>query len=277
MDAFSAAYDRVLGQWPVPVEVADLTSAYGSTRVISCGPPDAPALVLLPGGGATSTVWFATVAALSRQARVHAVDLPGDAGHTVATGQSIQDIGDLHGWLAGVLDAVGGVADLAGHSYGGWIALTYALRSPERVRRLALLDPTRCFAGFAPGYLLHAVPTLLRPTAGRTAALLRWETGGRALDPAWAELAGLAAERPSTGKLVVGPKPDAAQIRRLDVPTLVLLGGSSRAHDIDRVGAAARRLLPRGTVAVIPGASHHSLPIDPATPVNEALTAFFTP
>ena len=243
-EEFAQAYEKVLGQWP-GAEVSDLPSAFGTTRVLSCGPIDAPPLVLLPGGGATATAWFANVAALSQVARVHAVDLPGNAGYTVV---STRDAAALCGWLDTVLDALGrGPVDLAGHSYGGWVALTYALHAPPRVRRLALLDPTQCFAGFRPGYLLHALPLLVRPNRARTAALLRWETGGRLLDPAWTTLYGLGAELPSTGTLVTRPRPAAERLRTLDVPTLVLLAGQSRAHDVGKVAANARALRRRGS------------------------------
>jgi pimeloyl-ACP methyl ester carboxylesterase len=270
-DEFAQAYEKVLGQWP-GAEVSDLLSAYGTTRVLSCGPVDAPPLVLLPGGGATATVWFANAAALSGAARVHAVDLPGNAGYTRV---STVDADDLGGWLDTVLDALGGgPVDLAGHSYGGWLALTYALHAPDRVRRLALLDPTQCFAGFRPGYLLHALPVLLRPSRARTAALLRWETGGRQLDPAWTALYETGTDLPSTGKLVTGPKPAAERLTELHVPTLLLLAGRSRAHDIGKVERNARALLPDLTVTVLPGASHHSLPTDPADEVSAALAGF---
>ncbi len=266
---FDAAYRAVLDQWPA-VEVSDLTSPYGTTRVLSCGPPDAPPLVLLPGGGATATAWFANAAALSEHHRVHAVDLPGNAGYTVV---SVADAAGLCGWLDTVLDAIGDPVALAGHSYGGWVALTYALHAPARVRRLALLDPTMCFAGMAPGYLLHAIPVLVRPNRRTAGSLVRWETGGRRLDPAWTALHGLAAEQPSTGKLVTGPRPPADRLPTLQVPTLVLLAGRSRTHDIAKVEAGARRL-PQVTVTVLPDATHHSLPMDPAPAVTTALLDF---
>ena len=273
-DDFAAAYEKVLARWPA-VEVSNFSSPAGTTRVLSCGPADAPPLVLLPGGGATATAWFANADALAGTFRVHAVDLPGNAGYTVV---SVADAAGLAGWLDTVVDAVGGgPVHLAGHSYGGWVALTYALHAPGRVRRLALLDPTACFAGLAPGYMLHALPVLVRPNRRTAGALLRWETGGRALDPAWSALHGLAAELPSTGKLVARPKPAADRLRGLDVPTLVLLAGRSRAHDVAEVEANARRLLPRVTTVVLPDATHHSLPLDPAPAVNRALLTFLTP
>ncbi|HST64780.1 MAG TPA: alpha/beta hydrolase [Mycobacteriales bacterium] len=268
---FEQAYAAVLAKWP-EAAVTDLASAYGTTRVVSCGPVSAQPLVLLPGGGATATAWFANAAALSEAARVHALDLPGNAGYTRV---STRDAAALCGWLDTVLDALtDGPVDLTGHSYGGWLAVTYALHAPTRVRRLALLDPTQCFAGFRPGYLLHALPLLLRPTRATAGRLVRWETGGRRLDPDWAALHGLGAEQPSTGTLVAGPKPRPEQLCGLDVPTLLLLAERSRTHDIQKVATNARTLVPDLTVQVIPGASHHSLPADPAAEVNRALLDF---
>jgi pimeloyl-ACP methyl ester carboxylesterase len=274
MGEFEAAYEAVLRQWP-GVEITDLPGPYGTTRVLSSGPPDAPPLVLLPGGGATATAWFANAAALSRVARVHAVDLPGTAGGTVV---SVRDVAGLCGWLDSVLDSVldgtaTGPVDLAGHSYGGWVALTYALQAPERVRRLALVDPSQCFTGFRPGYLLHALPVLVRPNRRTAAALRRWETRGRALDPAWVAVADAAAEARSTGKLVTGGKPAVERLRGFTVPTLVLLAGSGRAQDAAKAAAGARAL-PDVTVEVLPTATHHTLPLDPAAEVDRAVLAF---
>src|SRR4051812_25620029 len=257
---FLAAYDAVLDRWPVPVDRMDLTSAYGTTHVTACGPADAEPLVLLHGGGTTSAVWFANVADLSRTRRVYAIDRIGEAGRSLRGDRPVRSVDDLLDWLDGVLDGLGlGRADLCGHSYGGWIALTYALRTPQRVRKLALLDPTQCFAGFKAGYLLRALPVLIRPTAQRARAFLAWETRGVEIDPTWLDLYGLAAEFPRT-KAVVGKRPRPRQLRSSTIPTLVLLAGDSRAHDIRRVEAAARLHLPHVETAVLPGLSHHSIP-----------------
>lgn len=217
--------------------------------------------MLLAGGGSTSTVWYAQAAHLGRAHRVHAVDLIGEPGRSVAGERPIGTVADLTAWLDGVLDGLG--ADrtaLGGHSYGAWIALHHALDAPHRVRKLVLVDPTQCFAGFRPGYLLHALPMLIRPGAGRTRAFLKWETGGAALDPAWLRLREAAAGFPSA-RPVTGPRPAPGALRELDVPTLVLLAGRGRAHAPDRVAAEAARLLPRVTTATIPGATHHTLPL----------------
>ncbi|MDH6118572.1 pimeloyl-ACP methyl ester carboxylesterase [Kitasatospora sp. GAS204A] len=272
---FLAAYDALLARWPVPSQTRLLTSRFGSTHITACGPADAPPLLLLHGGGTTAAVWFANAAALSRTHRIYAVDRIGEAGRSLRGDHPPRTPAELFGWLDTVLDGLGLTAPAAvlGHSYGAWLALGYALRAPERVSRLVLLDPTQCFAGYRPGYLLHALPMLLRPTAARARAFLAWETAGAPIDPAFLDLYGLAAELPDS-RPVVGKRPTAAQLRGFTTPTLVLLAADSRPHDPRRVDTAARRLLPGVETAIIPGVSHHGLPFQRAEQVNTAALAF---
>ncbi|WP_326735805.1 alpha/beta fold hydrolase [Streptomyces sp. NBC_01022] len=260
--AFLAAYDEVLAaRWPAGTTSTQIPTPYGTTHLNSYGPEDAPPLLLLPGGGATSTVWYAQAAALGRTHRVHAVDLVGEPGRSTVGERPIRTVEDLHSWLDAVLDALGaGPAALCGHSYGGWIALHYALHAPHRVRSLILVDPTGCFAGFRPGYLLHALPMLLRPNAARTRAFLAWETGHAPLDPVWLRMREAAAGLP-WARPVTGPRPSPEVVRGLGVPALVLLAGQGRAQDAARVAAAVNRLLPQAGTAVLRGASHHALPL----------------
>ncbi|MFJ6776051.1 alpha/beta fold hydrolase, partial [Kitasatospora sp. NPDC091257] len=189
---FLAAYDALLARWPVPVEALTVRTAHGTTRINACGPADGHPLVLLHGGGATSTMWFANAGAWAEAGhRVLAVDLIGDPGRSIHDGAALDGVPGLLGWLDAVLDGLDVPrADLCGHSYGGWIALEYALHAPARVDRLALLDPTQCFAGFRPGYLLRALPLFLpHRTPARARSYLDWETRDTPpLDPAWREL-----------------------------------------------------------------------------------------
>ncbi|MFD6278253.1 alpha/beta fold hydrolase [Streptomyces sp. NPDC060209] len=259
---FLTAYDDVLAaHWPAGTASSLVPTPYGATHINSCGPEGAPPLVLLPGGGATSTVWSAQAAHLGRTHRVHAVDLVGEPGRSTTGERPLRSAADLEAWLDAVLDGLGvESAALCGHSYGGWIALRYALHAPRRVSRLVLLDPTGCFAGFRPAYLLHALPMLLRPTVRRTRAFLAWETGGATFDPAWTRLRDEAVGFPSA-RPVTGPRPSPEELRGLEVDTLVLLAGDSKAHRAGRVAAEAGGLLPYAETVTVAGASHHSVPL----------------
>ncbi|MFE1443182.1 alpha/beta fold hydrolase [Streptomyces sp. NPDC058739] len=261
-DGFRTAYDKVMAKWPAGRETAEVPTPYGTAFVNICGPHEGPALVLLPGGGgATSASWYAQAHGLARTHRVYAVDLVGAPGLSDRAGdRPLRTVADLTAWLDVVLDGLGvDAAALGGHSYGAWIALHYALRAPRRVRRLFLLDPTGCFAGFKAAYLLRALPMLLRPSPRRVRGFLEWETGGSLPDPDWLRLQEAAAGFPST-RPVAGPRPAPGALRGLDVPVLLLVAANSRTHDTYAVADRARALLPRVEAVVLPDVSHHALP-----------------
>jgi len=274
LSPYFTAYEKLLARWNVPIETVDVPSQFGTTRVNVCGPADAPPLVLLHGGRTNSAYWYANASVLGRTRRVYAPDTIGDPGHSRNDGRPVRSREDLLDWLAALLNDLGiRSADLCGHSFGAWLALTYALRAPAgTVNRLALLDPTQCFAGFAPACLWHALPGLLRPAHGDD-AYLRWESGGAALDPEWLDMQRLGARVP-TGKLIAGRRPAAESLRALRIPVLVLLAERSRVHDIRKVGETARSILPDVTVQTLPGVSHHMIPFERPDRLNRSLAEF---
>jgi pimeloyl-ACP methyl ester carboxylesterase len=264
---FLDAYDALLERWGVPVDQLTIDG----TRVNACGPLDAPPMVLLAGHGATSPVWFAVAPRLAQQHRVYAIDLLGDAGRS--TGTPPRTIDELMTWLTGVLDGLGvDRAQLIGHSYGAWLALTYTLRNPTRVDRLALIDPTDCFTGLRLPYIARALPSLLRLSRQRTLSFLRWETQGLPVDQQWLDLAALAAEQP-TAPFVRPKRPTDDQLRALQPPLLVLVAGHAKCHNPDRLTQQITTLIPAATVVRLETATHHSLPALHADEVVKALSA----
>jgi pimeloyl-ACP methyl ester carboxylesterase len=207
-ERFAAGYDAELARWPLPVTPVDVTGEYGTTHVQVCGPLDGTPLVLLHGGGCTSTVWFGNVGTLSRSHRVYAPDHIGGPGRSVAAGKPVRRAEDIMGWLDDLLDKLGvPAAAFCGHSYGAWIALSYALHDPSRVTRLVLLDPTDCFAGLTLGYRLHAVPLFARPSAQRMRSIIEWETEGTPLDPSSLALTCLGGGEFRRARLIIPHRP----------------------------------------------------------------------
>lgn len=274
-EEFFTAYDALLARWPAGTAEIDVPTPYGTTRVHAYGPPEAAPLLLLHGGGATGAVWFANAEALGAHHRVLAVDILGDAGRSTREGRPLRTTADLMAWLDALLDGLGVTrVRLLGHSYGAWIALTYSLyAAAQRVDRLALLDPTQCFAGYRPGFLLRSVPVLLRPTAARARTYLDRETAGTDTDPDWKRLYALAVSGFPDRKLVIGRRPDPGP---LSIPVLVLLAGRSGAHDVAKVAARARKGVPHARIETLPDLTHFALPTASPAETNRRLVHFLT-
>src|SRR3954464_7671243 len=102
-------------------------------------------MLLLHGLGATKSSFFDTAAALSRNYRVHAIDLPGFGGSSKPT---LAPYGAPFAARAvvGTMDALGiARAHLVGNSMGGRVALEVGLTRPDRVGGIALLSPAVAF------------------------------------------------------------------------------------------------------------------------------------
>ncbi|KQU46802.1 carboxylesterase [Rhodococcus sp. Leaf278] len=272
LDRFFTAYDRVLQKWPADSQAIDVSTVHGTTRINACGPVDGPALVLLPGAGATSTVWFANVAALSQHYRVYAVDLMGDVGRSVPGEQSIDSVDKLLNWVSAVLDELGlPTAALCGHSYGAMIALAYALRNENRVDALTLLDPNSCFGSMSPRYLIHALPILLSRNEKRQRSFVRWETDGVQLDSDWLDVLALGAAYAPTTKTIVPKRPKPGAFNNFGVRTTVVLAAKGKVHNASKIEATVHTVLPQARTVILANATHHGLPMIPATEVNETL------
>jgi pimeloyl-ACP methyl ester carboxylesterase len=265
---FRAAYDAMMVNWPVPAAVIDLESDFGSTRVTAGGPAGAPALLLLHAYQASSAEWIQLARELGDEMRVCAVDLPGDAGASAIGRRPIVTPADMVSWLDTVIDGLGvPSAELCGHSYGGWIALTYALQRPASVDRVTLLDPTMSFAPLIPKYVIRALPTMLKPTAARRRSLIRWESRGAGIDPDWLALTSVAADAFGGAPTVPTKVPPAQVVSRLEPPALVIVAGRGRVHLPRKVMRRAQQRLPDARVGWIPDATHYGLPLTHAAEI----------
>ena len=159
---------------------------------------EGPALLLLHGFPHTWRVWSAMIPALARSRRVIAADLRGLGGSTRAAGG--YDVMTLSHDAQSLLDALGaGTADVAGIDAGAPPAFVLAMRRPDRVRKLILMESTLgrlsgaedFFAAGPPWWFgFHAVPGLAETVlVGHEGAYLDffYRTGthaGHGIDPA---------------------------------------------------------------------------------------------
>jgi pimeloyl-ACP methyl ester carboxylesterase len=104
-----------------------------------CVEANAPTLMLLHSGAASHRQWRALIGQIGRGWRVVAPDLVGH-GDTPLMAARIS-VAEEIALLKALLDRLDGPVHLAGHSYGGALALHLAQQQPQRIASLALYEP----------------------------------------------------------------------------------------------------------------------------------------
>jgi pimeloyl-ACP methyl ester carboxylesterase len=267
--AIERRYRELLAAWPVPAEHLRVPTREGETFVVASGPADAPPLVLLHGSGSNALMWAGDVASWSEHFRVYAVDIIGEPGLSAPARPPLPS-GAYPLWFGDVLDALGVAhASVVAVSLGGWLALDFATRHPERVERLALLTPAGVAKPKVAG-LLGAV--LVKPFGAwgeqKSMELLLGPEVRRQRGSA--EFVRLLSRHYRYRREPV-PVVDDAALRRATMPVLAVLGARDAFIDTPRTAARLSRLAPSATVRVLPGIGH-LLPAQTAA-VLEFLTA----
>jgi pimeloyl-ACP methyl ester carboxylesterase len=229
-----------------------------------------PVFVFVHGTGGSWQSWLENIAELGRENRVIAIDLPGFGGSDAPPTDSGVD--EYSETLVALLDHVGaGPAAVAGHSLGGLISTDLALRHPERVRGLILVNGTGVAIGrvrlalIVRSFLVFGA-IFRRPGAMRAVArrprLRRAFLYGFIRDPA-----GMGAELASeTIPLMVAPGLETAvragarasgelPADRIEVPTLLVWGRHDRILRLDLAMELAATI-PDSRLVVIDDAGH---------------------
>jgi pimeloyl-ACP methyl ester carboxylesterase len=243
-------------QWPNGIDTVDVDTSFGTTHVyrwLNGSGSGANPIVLLHGMGGNGATWAPCIARLADR-DIYALDTIGDVGRSVQRVE-ITDAKDLASWLDETLGALGlERGHLVGTSYGGWLALNLAARSPGRVAALTLIET----GGLAPlrlgRFMLWGIPMLLgwlapgpiRRRVARTRPLLE--------DPRLLRV-GLHGQLNHPFRL---PKPEPltdAQLAAINVPTTVVVAGRSAPFD-PYIAAERARVIPGAKVEVVHGAGH---------------------
>lgn len=233
--------------------------------------------ILIHGLGGAKSSFYETVAALSPDHTVHAIDLPGFGSSSKPLAS--YDPGFFARHVLRLMDAVAiDRADLVGNSMGGRVALEVGLQAPSRVRTLSLLAPSMAFRR---GRELVPLARALRPELGVLPALFRprqvrdgfWRMIARPdrVDPALGDIAAdefLRTHRSAAARVAFyaaarqiyleephGPRGFWTRLGRLRPPALFVWGGEDPlvpARFSRHVAAA----LPAATQAILPECGH---------------------
>src|SRR5215208_7201794 len=281
-----------------PLRLACVVAAVGLVAASGCAartppeaPPRAPAglaltargrgpdVVLVHGALGDYRQWEPISTALARSYRVIAVSRrfhwpnPPPAGGVPYTFEA--QSADLDA----LLRSLGRPAHVVGHSYGAGVALLTALRHPELVRSLTLIEPPfgSLVPPTVPGFagelasrdsIVAALRVSVRGGEAERAAeafidWVQWVPGGfRRLPRAVQE--GLRANAATVGPTYAAPAPRVTcdELRALRLPVLVLRGERTRPW-FRLIAEAAAGCIPGAGAAVVPAAGHMAIVENP--------------
>jgi pimeloyl-ACP methyl ester carboxylesterase len=244
-----------------------------------------PPVVLIHGWNASTFSFRHTIPELARHFRVVALDLLG-YGYSARPGRAAYSLTAQADLVRAVMDRLGiARAAVAGHSMGGAVAMRLALREPERVERLVLVDavPVQTrrravrFGRFIRPLLPAAAPFTLHRASFR-----RRVFRSMVHDPAHATpdvMEGYFRPLRMKGHLRSQARALAGRARdelldpaAISQPTLVLWGEQDRWLPLAAGEELARRI-PDAALVVVRGAGHLPLEEEPAS-ANRAILGF---
>jgi pimeloyl-ACP methyl ester carboxylesterase len=276
------AYQAVMDVWPIPYEELDVETGFGVTHVIAGGPIDGPPVVLLHALFATSASWYRNVEALSQAYRTYCVDVIGE-GNKSRPSRPISSLDDFLEWFTELIDALGiDALYLVGNSYGGFTASYFAMKLPDRVKKLVLIGPASTIHSMTPFMFHMFLPKglyLALPWLPGSERLMRssvdWMHAGLPRDKLWAPLF---YETMKHGKLLnrVFPRVyDRDELAEIRASVMLVFGDREVIYgDLDSAIQAGKALIPHAEVAVIPEA-HHIAALAHPEATNRELMRFF--
>lgn len=247
-----------------------------------------PAVMCLHSNASSSNQWRALVDALAPRFTVLAPDLHGAGRSPPRPTGRVATLADEVALLEPVLHRAGEPLMLVGHSYGAAVALVLALGRPQRIRAMALYEPTLFSLLDAQAPPPNEADGIRAAVAGAAAALDAGDADEAARcfidywmgEGAWARTpearkgairASMTDVRQWAAALLGEPAPLQA-FAGLDIPVLYMTGRDSPASSLG-VARLLTRTLPRVEVVAFDGLGHMG-PVTHPGIVNDAFAAF---
>ncbi|MDX2036223.1 MAG: alpha/beta fold hydrolase [Isosphaeraceae bacterium] len=243
------------------------------------GDPQAPALVLLHGLALDGSMWSEIASGLAERCRLILPDLRGQGRAQVPT--SGYEIDDLADDVVETLDDLGiDRCVLGGLSMGGYVALSIAVRRPDRLRGLLLLQtragahtPAAAEARRATADAIERSGDLRDFADSLTSKLFAEST--YTAQPALVQRVRDAIGRTDPSGLArtlrgLASRPDrTSALPSIDVPTLVVAGIDDRIVPLEEARELAARIPGAGLVEI--DRAGHLSPLEAPEPTSQAI------
>ncbi len=228
-------------------------------------------IVCLHGAGSSAAVWSDAVVELAKRGRTIAYDRRGHF-RSERPEPYVTDVHQQSDDAAAVIDALGAApAIVSGRSYGGAVAIDLALRYPDRVRALVLLEgDAPSFSEEATRWIADVTEDVLAAAEEDMSSVAKAVILAVAGPGAWEGLPEpvqemLTANGPAIVAELRGGYPEltAEQLAAIDRPALLVVAKESLQPGFDEVTSAMVASMPSARVEWVEGGHL----VDPAHPV----------
>jgi pimeloyl-ACP methyl ester carboxylesterase len=253
---YNAAYEAALKLWPVPYEELYIPTRFGDTHVIASGPKDAAPLVLFHPAGCGATIWYRNAGPFSQRFQTYSVDTIGEVNKSILT-RPVRSRQEFADWI---VDLLSGLqienADMVGNSFGGFLTLNTALYLPDRVKKIVLISPAATFVQmwawtwhFFPAYLIGSKRMLLKA--------YDWIWQDFPKDECIAQMRAITSVSGVPHHVPPSVFND-EELRKIQTPTLLLIGDHEVIYKPERAIRRATRMMPGLRAEIVPNANHNA-------------------
>jgi pimeloyl-ACP methyl ester carboxylesterase len=171
---------------------------------------------------------------------------------------------------------------LAGNSYGGFTAAYYAMKLPERIRKLVLIGPAATIAPMRPFYTHMFIPKAVYGFFPKLPGLKRvmrssvdWMHKGLPRDPLWEPFFYSSMIYGGLINQVFPRMYSKVEFSQIKAKVLLILGEQEAIYNnLQSAAHSARELIPNVKVEIVP-AAHHVAAVASPEKVNQILLQFF--
>ena len=222
--------------------------------------------------GFSSTIWFPNIEQLAKTYKVYALDFIGDLNKSIPV-QIPVNKEECREWLDDVLNELGiDSCFIGGISYGGFLAINYAIYTPHRVSKLFLLSPASSFVPLHEEFTSRIFTMAANPMKKNVDQFIEWlssyQINKTLVDQFHAAF--------RYGSLIVGVPPGIFgddELESLSMPILLILGDQEVISDADMAYHRAVQLCGKIRAEILPGAGH-LLNVENPEHVNQIMDEF---
>ncbi|KRD06396.1 alpha/beta hydrolase [Flavobacterium sp. Root901] len=272
---YQTAYDKSLKLWEILYNQEDIKTSFGTAHVITAGPKNGKALVLLHGMDASSTMWYPNIKALAKNHRIYAIDFIMEPNKSNLTAKPLSSE-EIVIYYNEIFDHYKlKKFDIIGASRGGWIATLLATQKNNSIDKIVLLSPAQTFKFIDKvGKTTSALMLKLFPNEkkfGKT--LTAFSTHPEKISPIYKRQFYLANKyaKSNSSMLKMHPFSD-KELESVQNPVLVLIGDKDVINSEESL-ERAKKHLPNSKSQIIKDAGHF-LTIDQPKITNDAVINF---